>query len=209
VTRPPQHLTSVEAIERAALKVFAQRGFEATRIEEIAEAAGISRRTFFRYFASKNDIPFGNFAALLADLEQWFSEQVDDRPVFDVFVEAIMRFNSIHAEGPAMHRQRMRLILQTPALRAHSALRMGEYYSVFGRYAARRMGADAEDFGPRLVAHICAGTMDAAYEEWLRDETADLGETVQAAFVLVAQLPDLEVAPRVSRRGRSRAARRG
>src|SRR5688572_18569292 len=91
--------TSVELIEKAALEVFAARGFEETTVEEIAAAAGISRRTFFRYFASKNDIPFGNFQVLLDELETWLSAQPDDRPMFDVIADAVLRFNRVHSDG--------------------------------------------------------------------------------------------------------------
>ena len=76
--------TSIEAIEKAALEVFAERGFEKTPVEDIAAAAGISRRTFFRYFASKNDILFGDFGSILRDLEHWLSSAPDDRPMFAV-----------------------------------------------------------------------------------------------------------------------------
>ena len=63
--------TSIEAVEKAALELLAVRGFDDTSAEEIAAAAGISRRTFFRYFGTKNNIPFGNYAALLRELEDW------------------------------------------------------------------------------------------------------------------------------------------
>ena len=109
--------TSVESIEKAALEVFAERGFEETTVEEIASAAGISRRTFFRYFASKNDIPFGNFPVLLHELEKWLSTVPEDRPMFDVMAEAVLRFNRVHSDGPVAHRERMELIMHTPALR--------------------------------------------------------------------------------------------
>ena len=65
--RPP--VTDHSAIERAAFDLFDEHGFEATTVEDIARAAGIGRRTLFRYFPSKNDIPFGNFGALLEALE--------------------------------------------------------------------------------------------------------------------------------------------
>jgi len=186
-TRPkPQ---SIEAIEKVALELFRERGFEETPVEDIAVAAGISRRTFFRYFGSKNDILFGNFELLLDDLEQWLASAPDDRPMFDVIADATMRFNRVHTDGSAAHRERMELILHTPALRANAALRNAEWLAVVARYAARRMGAPAHDLGPQLVGHIALGAASAAYEQWLRDEPSDLDELVHRAFRMAQALP--------------------
>ncbi len=183
--------TSVESIEKAALEVFAERGFEETTVEEIASAAGISRRTFFRYFASKNDIPFGNFPVLLHELEKWLSTVPEDRPMFDVMAEAVLRFNRVHSDGPVAHRERMELIMHTPALRANSALRNADYLAVLARYAARRMREPVGSFGPQLVGHVSHGVTMAVYEEWLRDESSDLAELVHRGFAMLQQLSDL------------------
>jgi TetR/AcrR family transcriptional regulator, regulator of mycofactocin system len=183
--------TSIEAIEKVALELFRARGFEETPVEDIAAAAGISRRTFFRYFGSKNDILFGNFDVLLHDLETWLDSVPDDRPMFDVIADATMRFNRFHSDGSVAHRERMELILHTPALRANAALRNAEWLSVVARYAARRMDAPPDSLGPQLAGHIALGAANAAYEQWLRDETSDLDELVHRAFRLAPMLPQL------------------
>jgi len=188
--RPP--LTTIEAIEKVALELFVERGFEETPVEEIAAAAGISRRTFFRYFASKNDIPFGNFDKLLDDLDGWLAGQPDDRPMFDVIVDAVQRFNRFHSDGPVAHRERMELILHTPALRANSTLRNAEWVTVIAAYAARRMREPADALGPQLVAHLAHATANVAYEQWLQDESSDLMEVIRRAFSLGENLGQLE-----------------
>ena len=179
-TRP--NAQSIEAIEKVALELFRERGFEETPVEDIAAAAGISRRTFFRYFGSKNDILFGNFELLLDDLEQWLASAPDDRPMFDVIADATMQFNRVHTDGSVAHRERMELILHTPALRANAALRNAEWLAVVARYASRRMGVAVDELGPQLVGHIALGAASAAYEQWLRDESSDLDELVHRAF---------------------------
>lgn len=186
--------TSVEYIEKAALEVFAKRGFEETTVEEIAAAAGISRRTFFRYFASKNDIPFGNFPVLLGQLEEWLSSVSDDRPMFEVIVEAVLRFNRVHSDGPVAHRERMKLIMHTPSLRANAALRNADYLAALARFAARRMGEPETAFGPQLVGHVSHGVTMAVYEAWLRDESSDLAELVHRGFAMLEELPELNAA---------------
>jgi TetR/AcrR family transcriptional regulator, regulator of mycofactocin system len=205
VNRPSQQ-TSIEDVEKAALELLARQGFDDTSAEEIAAAAGISRRTFFRYFGTKNNIPFGNFSALLRELEDWLLSQPDDRPMFEVIVEAVVRFNRVHTDGPVAHRERMELIMHTPALRANAALVNAEWQAVLARYAAARMGEPAEALGPQLVAHVSLGAASAAYEHWLRDESSDLVELIDRAFEMAQHLPDLE-APAATggrtRRGRS------
>jgi TetR/AcrR family transcriptional regulator, regulator of mycofactocin system len=185
-------MTTVAEIEKAALEVIAERGFEDTTVEEIAAAAGISRRTFFRYFASKNDIPFGDYGALLEALEEWLSAAPTDRPVLDVIAEAVIRFNRIHSDGPVAHRARMELIMHTPSLRANAALRQDDWVDVLTRYASRRLGVSSECLGPRLVAHLSLGASNAAYQRWLNDEQADLEELVAQAFAAVGDLSVLD-----------------
>ena len=188
-TRPkPQ---SIEAIEKAALELFRERGFEETPVEDIAAAAGISRRTFFRYFGSKSDILFGNFDLLLRDLDEWLASAPDDEPMFDVIADATLRFNRVHSDGTAAHRERMELILHTPALRANHALRNAEWLAVVARYAARRMDAAPHDLGPQLAGHVALGAASAAYEQWLRDESSNLEELVHCAFRMLPTLPDM------------------
>ena len=187
-TRPTAQ--SIEAIEKVALELFRERGFEETPVEDIAAAAGISRRTFFRYFGSKNDILFGNFELLLDDLEQSLASAPDDRPMFDVIADATMQFNRVHTDGQVAHRERMELILHTPALRANAALRNAEWLAVVARYAARRMRRPVDELGPQLVGHIALGAASAAYEQWLRDESSDLDELVHRAFRMAQSLTE-------------------
>jgi mycofactocin system transcriptional regulator len=189
--RNPTHpLTTIEAIEQAALEVFAARGFEGPTVEEIAAAAGISRRTFFRYFPTKADIPWGNFDALLRNMEAWFAAAPDDAPMFDVIAEGILRFNRVHSEDPSAHRERMTLIMRTPALVANAALRHADWSAVIAGYAARRLGDAPEALAPQLVAHIALGASSAAYSEWLRDEQSDLVDLITRAFAMVRFEPE-------------------
>ncbi|MBN2624856.1 MAG: TetR family transcriptional regulator [Acidimicrobiales bacterium] len=208
MSRAPQQ-TSIEAVEKAALELLAERGFDDTSAEEIAAAAGISRRTFFRYFGTKNNIPFGNYAALLGELEDWLSSQPADRPMFDVIVDAVVRFNRVHTDGPVAHRERMELIMHTPALRANAALVNAEWQAVLARYAALRMGEPPEALGPQLVAHVSLGAASAAYEQWLRDESSDLVEVIERAFEMAQRLPDLEAAATAPQRRRRRRTSSG
>ena len=132
-------VTSPEEIERVALGLFTRHGFDSTTVDDIAGATGISRRTFFRYYASKNDVVWGDFAGLLRGMEDWLSGAPIAHPLVGTLSVAIVRFNRLPPEAIPAHRQRMSLILHTPALQAHSTLRYADWRGVVARFAARRL----------------------------------------------------------------------
>jgi TetR/AcrR family transcriptional regulator, regulator of mycofactocin system len=187
--RPPA--TSRVDLERTALALFAAHGFAETTVEEIAEAAGVGRRTFFRYFDSKNDVMWGEFDALLADMGAWLAAVDDDVPTVEALRQAVVRFNSLPPEAVPAHRERMALILRVPALQAHSTLRYAAWREVVAAFAARRLDAEPHDFGPQLLGHLALGAAVAAYEQWLGDEQADLPALLTTAFGALPGEPDL------------------
>src|SRR4051812_7526351 len=75
--------TSHAEIEQAAFRLFAERGFDQTTLDAIAEAVGVSRRTLFRYYASKNDIPWGQFDRTLGDFRRLLDEQPPELPLWE------------------------------------------------------------------------------------------------------------------------------
>ena len=180
------HVTSRAELERVALELFTQRGFDATTVDDIAAAAGISRRTFFRYYASKNDVMWGDFDALLRGMEDWLASTPSDAPLLPTLAAAVIRFNSIPPEAVPAHRQRMSQILHVPALQAHSTLRYADWRGVVARHAARCLDQPESSRAVQLVAHVALGAATAAYEQWLADEAADLEAELTAAFNALA-----------------------
>lgn len=170
-----------------ALALFAEHGFAETTVDEIAEAAGVSRRTFFRYFESKNDVMWGEFDALLAEMATWLAEVDDAVPTVDALREAVVRFNELPPEAVPAHRERMALILRVPALQAHSTLRYAAWREVVATFAARRLGEPPGALAPQLLGHLALGAAVAAYEQWLGDADADLPRLLASAF---SSLPD-------------------
>lgn len=165
-----------------ALELFAEHGFEATTVEDIADAAGISRRTFFRYYPSKNDVVWGDFEVSLAAMDRWLADADAGRPVLDLVAEAVVRFNTLPAGAVPAHRQRMSMILHVPALQAHSNLRYADWRAVVARFVARRTGGSPDDALPQLLGHVALGVAVAAYERWLADETVDLAAVLADSF---------------------------
>src|SRR3954451_25221149 len=121
-------------IEQAALDLFGLKGFEPVTIDDIAAAARIGRRTFFRYFATKADAVWGDFAEHVARLARLLAQPDDGRPLVAHICAAYVEVNDYAEADLPMLRARMRLILGEPALLAHSQLRYAEIDSAVAAY---------------------------------------------------------------------------
>ena len=174
--------TSALAIERASFALFAERGFDATTLDDIAAAVGVTRRTLFRYYQSKNDIPWGGFDTTLTRFRDVLDSQPDDLPLARAVHRAVLQFNEFPADASPSHRYRMRLILTTPELQAHSALRYAQWRQVIARYAARRLRLSVEDLFPQTVGHVSLALAISAYETWLRMDHVDLSVLLDEAM---------------------------
>ncbi|MGB8651302.1 MAG: mycofactocin system transcriptional regulator [Mycobacteriales bacterium] len=175
-------VTTRGELELVALELFAERGFDATTVDEVADAAGIGRRTFFRYFASKNDVVWGDFDAALAELRAQLAAVPPDTPLLDGLREAVLAFNALPPEAEPQHRVRMAMVLHTPALQAHSTLRYRGWRAVVAEWAASRLGVDSQEFAPQLLAHQALACAVAAYEQWLARPGSDLQALLDEAF---------------------------
>lgn len=181
-------VTSRGEIGRIALMIFLDRGFDETTIDEIAEAAGIGRRTFFRYYASKNDLPWGDFEELLQRMRGHLSASlVDEEPIMDSLRQAVIEFNRFPEAELPLHRERMRLLFHVPSLVAHSALRYAEWRQVIAEFVAARTGRRAEELQPQAIARTCLGLCLAAYDCWLAEEDSDLLELLSSAFLRLGE----------------------
>ena len=178
--RPP--VTNHAAIEAAAFHLFATKGFDETTSDEIAEAAGIGRRTLFRYFPSKNDIPWGKFDDSLDFFRDTLWGMPSDMPVWQAVQRSVIVFNRFDARAIEQHRTRMRLILRTPSLQAHSVLMYERWRAVIADYVAARYGQRPTDLLPRCIGHVSLSLALSAYEVWLGDGHRALDELVAEAM---------------------------
>jgi mycofactocin system transcriptional regulator len=173
--------TSRAELEQVAFDLFEQKGFEHTTVDDVAAAAGISRRTFFRYFDSKNEIPWGDFDGELARMRRRLAAAPPRAPLMDAIRDAIVDFNQMSAEQLPEHRRRMTLILGVPALQAHSTLRFAAWRQVIADFVAQRTGQQPDALLPRTIAHAMLGVAVAAYEQWLASPGDDLCELLDSA----------------------------
>ncbi len=178
-------VTSHAAIEQAAFRLFAERGFEGTTLDAIASEVGVARRTLFRYFASKNDIPWGQFDRGLHGFRSILAAMPDDIPLWQAVHRGVVRFNEFPPDASPPHVERMRLILRTPALQAHSALRYAEWRRVVADYVAERRGCLPTDLLPQTVGYVSLGLALAAYDAWLTDPSHPLPELLDRSVCVL------------------------
>ncbi len=177
-----RRVTSRGELEHVAFELFGRHGFERTRVGDIAAAAGIGRRTFFRYFGSKNDVPWGDFDGMLLRMRERLAGCPPERPLMEAVREALLDFNRVPAAELPWHRRRMELILRTPALQAYSTLRYADWRAALAGFVAERLRRPAESLVPQTIAHATLGVALAAYEQWLRDADAALPDLLDAAM---------------------------
>jgi mycofactocin system transcriptional regulator len=182
--RPPS--TSHETVGRVALELFAEHGFEETTVDDIARALGVGRRTVFRYFASKNDIVWGDFDRVLDRLRVDLDSHGDEVPVVDAVAAAAVSSNRYPDEQLPALRERMILITTVSALQAHSMLRYADWRAVVAEYAAGRWGTSPGDLEPQALAFTALGASMAGFTAWVQ-AGGDLEAHLKRAYGALAR----------------------
>jgi TetR/AcrR family transcriptional regulator, regulator of mycofactocin system len=185
--------TTHAELSHTALRLFMERGFDQTTIDDIVREAGIGRRTFFRYFPSKNDLPWGEFDVLLDRMRAHLAAMPDDMPLMEQLRVAIVEFNRVPEVEWPYHRRRMDLLLHVPSLLAHSTLRYASWRQVVAEHVARRLELPEHDLIPQTMAWTCLGVCLAAYEQWLDDADSRLPDLLEEAFRLIDERIDTQV----------------
>jgi mycofactocin system transcriptional regulator len=168
-------------IQREAMSLFEHRDFDSVTMGEIAESAGISRRTLFRYFPSKNELVWGEFEDGLASMRALFASIPRDKPLGEALREVIVAFNEVPISEMAIHRHRMNLILSVPALQAYSTLKFSQWREVVARFVAAHLGIPMADWYAQFIGHVSLAASLAAYDCWLT-EGGDLSDLLDRSF---------------------------
>lgn len=131
------------ALTRSALRLFREQGYEATTVEEIAEAADYHRATFFRLFAGKSDVAFGDIADRLKDARRAFEDSVDAEDPWatarDIIIGESTRFASSDPELQAAY---VALWATDPGLQQRFSALMTEWERAVAQFFATRWGVD-------------------------------------------------------------------
>jgi AcrR family transcriptional regulator len=139
-----------ETIARAAHELFAERGYHATTLPDIAEAADVSTRTIFAYFPSKEDILFSDFPLMKEALAQALAE----RPEGEEALETVRAFilSAHELEKSELDEQLGRCIESDETLRSHLRARIAQLEELIAAAIAKDIGAPDDDLRPHLVA---------------------------------------------------------
>ncbi|QXC63334.1 mycofactocin system transcriptional regulator [Aquihabitans sp. G128] len=182
--RPPS--TSARAVELIALELFGEQGFEDTTVEQIAERAGVSSRTFFRYFDSKASVLWHQFDQEVATLRSAFDAVDDELPLMEAIRVVVVGVNRYRAQDVAELRARMHLIGSVPALAASAASRYEPWEEAVSEYAGRRRGESADALVPLAIGRTTLAACRAAFDRWVAVGDADLTVYLDAALRALA-----------------------
>lgn len=207
--RERKKLQTRRALQGAALRLAVAHGVGEVTVEQIADAADVSSRTFFNYFSSKEEALVGRDPDEIARLRDSLEERLVGQPPLEALRSVLLEMADYLTEHRQEWLARLSLVRSDPpALAAHLAA-WAELERALADAVARGTGTDAEqDLYPRLVVGAAVGAMRTAAMRWRDgDGSESLSELVQGAFdSLAAGLPPPGRAEPTRRRARRRHA---
>lgn len=168
-------------LEAAALDLFARHGFDATTSAQIAAAANVTERTFFRHFPDKREVLFANERAMQDALVAGVAAATG--PLVRTGLQAV---------ADALEPRRPILARRAAIIAAHPALRERELAKIHATAAALTQALVDRDVDPdraEVAAAVAIAVLGVAFDRWLADESAWLGVEVTRALALAAPLP--------------------
>jgi TetR/AcrR family transcriptional regulator, regulator of mycofactocin system len=182
--RPPG--TSRRELELIALRLFTEQGFDNTTIEQIAAEAGVSKRTFFRYFSSKTSVLWSEFDHEVDVIRAALDEVPAGTPMMDAIRRAVVAANHYGPQDVPELRMRMNLIGNVPALQSSTAVHYDAWERAISDFAATRTGQPADSLYPLAVGRATLAACRAAYDRWSARADADLTFYLDAALAALA-----------------------
>jgi AcrR family transcriptional regulator len=182
-----------QEIGRVAWLLFAARGYEDTTVEDIAREAGVSRRTFFRYFSSKEDVVVGTSDGLAEDFLAAFAERPGHEPPIVSVQRALRPVVESRLADADQARAIIRLLRESPTLRRAMLERHARMEERLAGLIAERTKADRrKDPTPALLAFVARALMDASFNVWYDQRPRDIGAMIDDLFERLQRV----VAPR-------------
>ena len=182
--RPPS--TSRRELRLIALRLFAERGFESTTIEQISAEAGVSERTFFRYFTTKASVLWAEFETEVETIRATLASVADNVPMMDAIRDAVGAANHYQADDVPEMRLRMHLIATEPALSFSAAEHYEAWERAISEFAGHRLGQPPDSMYPLTIGRSVLAACRAAYDRWSARADDDLTAYLNAALSALA-----------------------
>jgi AcrR family transcriptional regulator len=192
--RDERRTAMTRTIERAALDLFTRHGFFEVSVDDLAAAAGISQRTFFRYFDSKSDILLGYRRRLDERLLEALRERPANEGPITALRQAYLATSTVAEDDRELVLLRARAVSAAPALLARSRGEQMAGTDAIADELAVRMGAREDDPRPRIAATAMSTVANAEWEAWVSgDGCGDPADRIAAALdVLQRGLGELD-----------------
>ena len=169
-------------LSEIALRRFAEKGVDATTVEEICEEAEVSVSTFFRYFTSKEAAVFADENERVEVVREVIESAPAEEPLPDVIRRAALTLIDYDLENKLELHRYMELIATEPALAAYSLQAQNSSMAIFTDLVAKRLGRDPQtDLLPRLVVAGAYAAVNTAWGAWIATD-GDLRTLVNQAF---------------------------
>jgi AcrR family transcriptional regulator len=176
------------ALNQAAARLFATKGYEQTSVDDLCQEADVSLRTFFRYFEGKEDVLF----ARDMDIEPFLTtlgRVPPDVPALRAFGDAYLAQPRLSADDVAQALQFHRAMRDSAVLQGRYVMGIEHFRAEVARVLAQRGGRSTPNDGDHLAAVLGQSTLDHAYKRWLaRDGRGDLRTIVRRSFDDLAAL---------------------
>jgi AcrR family transcriptional regulator len=190
--RERKKLQTRAALEQAALRLFEEKGYEHTTVEEIAEAADVAVRTFFRYFSSKQHVLFGDVAQQrVSRMRSALEASSRDLAPLDA-VRSVMDDLDLDEGEQEQIAARLRLLERDPSLVGIYLTLMHDLRQIVVSFVAGRTGLRETDPYPLLVGAACVASWDVSLVAWAADPGARslAGVRKETFAALTAAIPD-------------------
>src|SRR4051812_4219499 len=166
-------------LQQAAMELFRERGYAEVTVAEIADRAGLTKRTFFNHFADKREVLFAGAEAFEASVVKHLTEFDDDGDPIEAAVVALTRGGLELSAYSDFARVRQELIASSPELQERDLIKMTSLASVMAEALRRR------HVPPRtatLTAQAAVAVFTTAYGDWVDDSTTHLETLMQRAL---------------------------
>ena len=174
-------------IQRVATRLFLERGFDNVTVDDIGAEAEVSHRTFYRYFACKEDLVLGNVGEMLDSLRSAFIRRAATESVIESIRVVILELAASYEQDVENDRLRAQLVMSSASLRDRRHEHLVAFEAGLVPLVARRLSIDANtDMRPALIAACAAAAVRVAMDSWMADDGhGALAPRVQQAFAIL------------------------